>query len=149
MTNKFLIGGGLMSVVLFFVFLSNVNAYDINNDVCTCSSCSDCTNALNDNTCSYVKLTTDIINYSGTCIDNPTNFNNKIFDCRGHKIDGSSWWDYHKRWHHYYGIYLNGKQNNTIRNCIITDFDCGIYLFSSSNNTLIGNNASSNDIGIY
>ncbi|MFN3527674.1 MAG: nitrous oxide reductase family maturation protein NosD [Candidatus Altarchaeaceae archaeon] len=135
----------LLTLVLFFSFLiENANAYNIeDNGVCTCSSCSDCTDALNDNTCSNVKLTTDIINYSGTCIDNPENFNNKIFDCQGHKIDGnkSSW---------SYGIYLYNKQNNTIRKCIITDFDYyGIFLEFSSNNTITWNNASSNNIGIY
>ncbi|MFN3528197.1 MAG: NosD domain-containing protein [Candidatus Altarchaeaceae archaeon] len=48
-----------------------------------------------------------------------------------------------------YGIYLNNKQNNTIRNCIITDFDYGIYLYSSSNNTIEGNEISNNKIGIF
>ncbi|MFN3527521.1 MAG: nitrous oxide reductase family maturation protein NosD, partial [Candidatus Altarchaeaceae archaeon] len=129
--------GIFLLAILFFSFLiESVNAYNIvGGGVCTCSSCSDCTNALNDNKCSYVKLTADIIDHSGTCIDNPQNFNNKIFDCQGHKIGGYGWDD---------GIYLHNKQNNTIRNCIITDFYYGIYLDSSSNNTLINNTMNNN-----
>ncbi|MFN3528252.1 MAG: hypothetical protein ACK4YO_04040, partial [Candidatus Altarchaeaceae archaeon] len=72
----------LLAIVLFFGFLiGSVNAYT--NDGagnCECSSCSDCTDALNADECINVKLTTDIIDHSGTCINNPANFNNKIFD---------------------------------------------------------------------
>ena len=107
--------------------------------VCYCSNCDDCEERLNDPVCREVMLDADITNYAGTCINNPLNFNNKIFDCKGHKIAGDGvvgWNDY--------GIYLNGKSNNTLRNCIITDFYYGIYLDSSSNNTVINNIANDN-----
>ncbi|ODS37640.1 MAG: hypothetical protein A7315_03925 [Candidatus Altiarchaeales archaeon WOR_SM1_79] len=107
-----------------------------------CNSCSDCNDKLNNYDCAVVKLTADIINHSGTCINNPENFTNKTFDCWGHIIDGDgSGTDY--------GLYLNGKSNNTIRNCVISDFDYGIYLYSSSNNTLQGNEILNNSVGIY
>ncbi|MFN3527645.1 MAG: NosD domain-containing protein, partial [Candidatus Altarchaeaceae archaeon] len=121
------------------------NACPLNENGCNCSSCEECNYKLSHPSCSQVNLIADIINHSGTCINNPENFNNKIFDCQGHKIDGTYvWWSYES-----YGIYLYNKQNNMIRNCIITDFHHGIHLGYSSNNTLIGNNASSNYEGIH
>ncbi|MEM2479055.1 MAG: NosD domain-containing protein, partial [Candidatus Pacearchaeota archaeon] len=104
---------------------------------CYCDSCSNCTAQLNDPACSEVLLTADITDYSGTCIDNPENFSNKIFDCQGHTIDGDdSGTDT--------GIYLNSKQNNTIKNCIITDFHYGIIIRDTINNTLVNNTVSNN-----
>ncbi len=128
-----------------FVVFGKSSSYNIEgNGVCNCSNCNDCNNALNDsaNCSNAVKLTADIINQSGTCINSPENFTNKIFDCLGHKIDGddSGTWQNPS-----YGIYLGGKQNNTIKNCIITDFYAGIYLDSSTNNTLTSNTANNNN----
>ena len=147
--NQIRTGTGIKRVALLLIFvimLTNVvSAYtDNGGGVCSCNSCSDCTNALNDNSVcnNEVKLTADIINQSGTCISNPSNFTNKIFDCQGHTIDGDdSGTDY--------GIYLYEKTGNTIKNCIITDFYYGIYLSSSSNyNTLTSNTANYNNYGI-
>jgi len=136
---------------------------------CYCSSCDDCEEKLNNDSCNYVILNESITNHTGTCIDFPAN--DKVFDCDGNVIDGEgvdSGTDY--------GIYLNNKTKNTIRNCMITDFDqgiyldyssyiiimnntansnygtsgCGIGLFFSSNNTLKNNTANSNsNTGIY
>ncbi|MEM2355662.1 MAG: DUF2341 domain-containing protein [Candidatus Bathyarchaeia archaeon] len=110
-------------------------------DVCYCDSCSNCTDALNNASCTEVRLTANITVYSATCINNPSGFNNKVFDCQGHTINGNFFPATR-------GIYLDSKQNNTIKNCIITDFDDGILLVYSSNNTLI-NNTLDNDDGIY
>ncbi|MEM3407886.1 MAG: DUF2341 domain-containing protein, partial [Nitrososphaerota archaeon] len=107
--------------------------------VCYCDSCSNCIDKLNDAFCIEVKLTADISNWEGDCIYNPENFNNKIFDCQGHTIDGSEYG---------YGVYLYNNQNNIIKNCIITDFEYGIYLESSSNIILVNNTANSNSYGI-
>ncbi|MEM4714398.1 MAG: right-handed parallel beta-helix repeat-containing protein, partial [Candidatus Nanoarchaeia archaeon] len=41
--------------------------------ICECDSCENCTNKLNDPSCTEVKLTADIIDQSGTCINNPEN----------------------------------------------------------------------------
>ena len=104
---------------------------------CTCNSCTDCNNKLNNASCTIVKLTADITNHAGTCIDNPANFNNKTFDCQGHTIEGNgSESDY--------GIYLNGKSGNMIKNCVVTHFTYGIYLDNTSfcnltNNKIIKN----------
>ncbi|PKP54460.1 MAG: hypothetical protein CVT90_01165, partial [Candidatus Altiarchaeales archaeon HGW-Altiarchaeales-3] len=112
------------------------------NGICNCSSCMDCTAALTDTANCYnkVKLTTNLTTNPETCINNPENFNNKIFDCQDNTINGTRW---------NYGIYLKNKANNTIRNCTITNFWYGIYLENSSNNTFKGNDISNNGIGIY
>lgn len=86
---------------------------------CNCSSCDECEEKLNNPVCSVVKLNKSISGYSGTCINNPVNFTNKTFDCQGHTIDGDGLGTWQNPT---YGIYLNNKQNNTIKNCIITDF---------------------------
>ena len=104
---------------------------------CSCNSCSDCTNKLNDPNCNIVKLTNYVSN-TGTCINNPANFNNKTFDCQGNFIDGG-----------YAGISLNDKTGNTIKNCKIVNIFYGIVLMNSTNNTLININLSTNVEGIY
>ncbi|MEM4152595.1 MAG: right-handed parallel beta-helix repeat-containing protein [Candidatus Pacearchaeota archaeon] len=128
----------LAGIIIFFIFASSLTSAAS----CYCDSCADCTSKLNNSSCTEVKLTANIINFVGTCIDNPAGFNNKVFDCQGYKIDGDDL-------RYNYGIYLNGKQNNTIKNCVITDFYVGIYLWFSWENTLTNNTASSNNFGIY
>ena len=59
-------------------------------------------------------------------------------DCNGHRIvgshqsnpDGTYWWS---------GVIINDFENVTIKNCIIRDFENGIYLNSSSNNYIVNN----------
>jgi len=92
--------------------------------------------------CTEIWLSEDITNYPGTCINNPANFNNKIFDCQGHKIEGNLTSDTS-------GIYLKEKTENTIRNCVITEFNIGIYLSSSQNNTIENNEILNNNLGIF
>jgi len=122
--------------------VSIVAEYNIEgNGVCNCSNCMICTAALEDNTNCYdkIKLTADITNQPGICINDPKNFNNKIFDCQGNEINGNRG---------NYGIYLNNKTNNTIKNCIITNFHKGVSLYNSSNNTITNNTVNSNWRGI-
>ena len=117
----------LLALLVFFLSfcVCEVNAYTDGGTYWGCSNCSDCEAALQDNGYSEVRLTANINNHAGTCIDNPANFSNKTFDCQGHTIDGDdSGSDY--------GIYLYGKSGNIIKNCVITDFYDGIFLNSSS-----------------
>jgi len=106
----------------------------------TCSSCDDCSAKL-DGDYDVVKLTTEIFFHEGICIE--FNANNVEFDCQGHLIEGS-----------YYSVGLNDgvriyeKSGNTVKNCVITDFDEGIYLYGSFNNTLTNNTVSNNSDGI-
>ena len=113
-----------------------------NCENCNCTTCGECEDDLN-SVCTQVNLTADIVNYAGTCINNPTNFTGKTFDCQGFTIDGIDAGND-------YGVYLGGNGNNTIKNCVITDYESGILLYSSSNNTLTNNTANSNSwTGIY
>ncbi|MFH1424129.1 MAG: NosD domain-containing protein [archaeon] len=106
---------------------------------CTCNSCSDCMNKLSNQSCNLVKLTTNITNKVGHCIDNPTGFKNKIFDCQGNIIDGDDI-GYH------YGIYINNKNGNTIKNCVVTDFADGIRVWYANYTKIINNTAISTGI---
>jgi|GEM_PF-6626355 len=100
----------------------------------TCSSCSDCSSKLN-GTFDTVMLTQDINNHAGTCIT--FGASNVVFDGNGHRIDGDdSGTDY--------GITMSGKSGNTIKNCTVTDFHHGIYLYGSSGNTVTRSSANSN-----
>lgn len=92
---------------------------------CVCSTCDTCEDALNSVDCDIVKLTADITDYSGTCINNPTNFTSKTFNCQDNIIDGDNIGSDH-------GIYLNVKINNTIQNCNISDFYEGILFDNAS-----------------
>lgn len=116
---------------MLFLSIGNINAIAIE-----CDSCDDCTIKLNGEY-GEVYLNTSIINHTGTCINNPANFNNKIFDCQGHTIDGDNiGYDY--------GIYLIGKKGNTIRNCVISNFNNGIFLWSTSSSNVTNNNINLN-----
>ena len=139
METKIKISAGFLILVLMSLEVTAYNAEG--GGICNCSGCDDCENALNDNTNCYnlVRLTTDIDNHPGTCIDNPANFNNKIFDCQGFMIDGTTASSSK-------GVYLYKRQDNTIKNCKITDFVYGIALHSSSN-TLVLNNSIAKDEG--
>ena len=88
-------GNNMKLVKIFFLFfltllfLNAAKAYDDNGTYFTCYNCTDCMNAINNNTYNKVILGTDI-NSSTTCINNPAQFSNKIFDCNNHKILGSN-----------------------------------------------------------
>jgi len=107
-----------------------------------CNSCSDCnTKIAAASAGETIKLNTSISDYSSTCID----FNGKdniTFNCQGYTIDGND------PTSGAYGIYLDdtgdGSNNNTIRNCTITDFYAGLHILSSDNNLLINNTINSN-----
>ncbi len=110
--------------------------------ICNCSNCIECSEKLSENACGIVILNTSILNQNTTCINNPERFNNKIFDCQNNIISGDNSNDI-------YGIYLENKFNNTIRNCNIMNFYNGIVLSSSANNILTNNSINSNHVGIY
>jgi parallel beta-helix repeat protein len=90
-----------------------------------------------------LQLTNSLTDQIGTCIQFGGK-DNVIFDCLGNTIDGDdSGADD--------GIWLNdssgGSNNNTVRNCVVTGFEEGIFLRSSSNNTFTNINASYNSAG--
>ena len=126
--------GNLLFNVSFF---TNYSAKE-GDHVCNCSNCEDCIAKINNASCAEVILTTNI-NSSSTCINNPENFSNKNFDCQSFTITGFGIG---------YGIYLENRINNTIKNCIITNFSRGIYLVNSSHN-IFENNVITSNIGFY
>jgi len=126
---------GLLIFSLILGMSGGVSACDV-----YCSDCASCNSAINSASAGQtICLNTDIMNHAGTCIDNPANFNNKIFDCQGHTIDNNGV-GFGR------GIYLEGKANNTIKNCVITDFSHGLGLVSSSNNAFTNNIINNNRI---
>jgi parallel beta-helix repeat protein len=91
-------------------------------------------------------LTADISNSANTYCMN-ISANHVIFDCQGHTIDGT---DASSS----YGIYVYRSfattTNETIKNCVLTDWGDGIYLSYSNSNTLSNITSSSNSYyGIY
>jgi len=112
-----------------------------------CINCTDCTAAIADaSSGNTINLTADVSNVDGTCID----FGGKddvTLDCQEYFIEGDD--DSTGN-----GIYLpdtsGGSNNNTIKNCNVTKFKYGIYVFTSSNNTLANITSSFNtNRGIY
>jgi len=103
-------------------------------EICYCDSCSSCTDAINNASCTEIRLTQNITNFSGICILSPANFSNKIFDCQGYVIDGVYPSTY------CVGIAITNKSNITIRNCVLTEFNYGVLVGDSSFNITITNN---------
>jgi parallel beta-helix repeat protein len=101
----------------------------------TCNSCGDCSNKLNGKY-DTVKLTKDLVNVKGSCIT--FGANNVVFDGNGQKIDGDDVGEFDS------GIMMSSKSGNTIKNCVITDFESGITLYRSTKNKIYDNEVSSN-----
>ncbi|MBU5678267.1 MAG: NosD domain-containing protein [Candidatus Aenigmatarchaeota archaeon] len=131
--------------ISFIIFIAVIgNAYKIESSgICTCDSCLDCNEAITSRECVNIKLEKDLLSFDETCIKNPENFNNKIFDCQGNKIEGNNSIET-------YGIYLENKNNNTIKDCIISKFYDGVYIAQSFGNKIINNTIIENKRnGIY
>ncbi|RLE38621.1 hypothetical protein DRJ17_03490 [Candidatus Woesearchaeota archaeon] len=97
---------------------------DVNVKATLCYNCSDCDTKADINW-TYVKLANDINISTGTCID--VGAYNVVIDCQGHSISG----DYSNG----AGIHINNKNNLTVKNCVIHDFEIGI---ESSNGPILG-----------
>ncbi|MEM4153145.1 MAG: NosD domain-containing protein [Candidatus Pacearchaeota archaeon] len=106
---------------------------------CSCYSCDECEEKLNNPACTEVILEQDIFDHVGRCIDNPENFNNKIFNCNYHFIIGNG----------YEGIYLENKHGNIIKNCKISNFSQAIFLLHVSDSLLEKNELNFNGVGVY
>lgn len=66
---------------------------------------------------------------------------NVTLDCQGYNITGNESGET-------YGIYVNGYNYITIKNCTVSNYNRGMYLNSSSYDTLINNTAYNNGMGI-
>ena len=107
---------------------STVNAYNLSNAPPT--SCGD---IITTNTV----LTTDI-NANGSCLI--TGANNIIIDCNGHSMTGNGTG---------YGIDLIGYPNVTVKNCIISNFNKGMFVSSSNFDTILNNTIHNSQDGLY
>ncbi|RLI07478.1 hypothetical protein DRO24_02955 [Candidatus Bathyarchaeota archaeon] len=111
----------------------------------TCTNCSDCSDKIqNQAQPGYVvRLVSDIINATGTCIDFGDT-DNITFDCQGHLIDGNE-----SESSTTVGIDISHNSYNTIHNCRVREFRRGIVP-SGFHNTLENNTIFNNmDRGIY
>jgi len=79
-----------------------------------------------------------------TCIT--VNANNVVIDCNGYTLTGPLTGGYPPT--NTGGIYVSGRTNVTVKNCIITKYGAGIYLNSGGQHTLTNNILYSNFIGI-
>jgi PGF-pre-PGF domain-containing protein len=120
-------GKNIILVLFIFVVLS---ASALAANVTTCGTVSVDTN-----------LTADIVNNSGTCF--VIGANNVTLNCGGYTIDGDDSASS-------YGIDVSGKDNVTVENCTITDFNQGMKLLSNADfNYFYNITLTSNTKGIY
>jgi len=140
---------GVSAIALMFMLIltsktvvaytENTTAFFCGNSTMTAEEiCDDCENALNNNTYNIVYLNATVIGAPYSCINNPTNFSNKVFDCQGNTIQGSGT----------RGILMSSQANNTVRNCRIFDYYYGIQLTASTNNTITNNTLGGGTNGI-
>lgn len=105
-----------------------------------CDSCDDCNAKITVAASGdVIKLTKNILNHSGTCIQ-INNKQNLTFDCQDYGIDGINDSDS-------YGIHLTGSgaaDNNTVRNCYVTNFYYGVYAENTNKNNYINVSSNSN-----
>lgn len=116
----------IQSIVLLLMFLTSVASAT----VIDCNNCTDCNEKIqNTSIGDVIRLTADITDHEGTCI----NFADKdgiTFDGMGYTIDGDG--DYNG-----YGVYLPSySNNNVVKNCTVTGFLNGIYIYESSYNVI-------------
>jgi parallel beta-helix repeat protein len=118
-------------------------ALDGPEQVTTCDSCDDCSDKLASGLYDRVVLTTDILEWGGTCVVLLFGESNVTFDCAGHLIDGDD-----QAIDPDQGIAFFHGASNVIRNCRVSDFSSGIYLGDATNHVVEDCEAFSNGAGI-
>ncbi|MDD5182379.1 MAG: right-handed parallel beta-helix repeat-containing protein [Candidatus Nanoarchaeia archaeon] len=89
----------------------------------------------------YVLTQNLVGNLSGGACINIT-ANNVTLDCAGKSITGN------EPGMNHFGVYVNGYNDTTIINCIITNYSSGVFIYSSSNSSIANNSVYSNTEGI-
>ena len=89
--------------------------------VCECNSCASCNAALGNTSCTEVVLTAGI-SATSSCIVFPAG--NKVLNCNNNVVRGNN--------KAFRGVDTNSKNNITIKNCNVTDFEDGIRLIQST-----------------
>lgn len=111
--------------------------------VTTCNSCEDCSTKLASGLYDRVVLTTDIVDWPGTCVALLFGESDLTFDCAGHLIDGDDVAIDPDQ-----GIAFFHGANNVIRNCRVSDFSSGVYLWDATNHVVEDSETFSNGAGI-
>jgi len=151
-------GDGTLAIVEFTTKTEGLSHVNLTNITLYNSNLDQISNLTTENANVFVGETTPNISYCGVLtshnttyyltvdIINPTRLNcidiqadNIVLDCQGYVISGIQ---------KGYGIYMEGRSGNTIRNCVINDFYYGIYLRYSYNNTITQNTLKDNLRGI-
>jgi|GEM_PF-5712445 len=143
----------VLAILSLLLLIGIASAYSGGGGTCSCGdgttmlggndtdACEDCYEALNDDQNCTVQVnyvgTVAISDYSGTCINSMSNFNNKTFDCHGNTLDGDSGGTD-------YGIYTDTTTNITIQNCVITEFETAFYIVSTTDSQFLNNTGNSN-----
>jgi parallel beta-helix repeat protein len=109
----------------------------------TCNSCSSCSTKLASELYSEVRLTTDLIDQGGICVATVFGESDNTFNCDGHIIDGDDI-DIDPD----QGIALLHGSNNTVVNCIVSDFSSGIKLTTGTGNSVQDSVMRSNGYGL-
>jgi len=92
--------------------------------ICTCASCRECTEKLNNASCHIVKVTSDFP-ASSICIDDPE-ISGKTFDCQGHSIyKGQEFF-----------MLIKDSENFVVKNCNLENFQNGFRFENCSNATI-------------
>jgi len=134
-------GNNLRWVVVNVTTLQG-SCYTNTAGICTINTGENCTcinQALNETNCNEVQMQSDIINWSGTCVDWPAD--GKVLDCRGFMIDGDDMGND-------YGIFAGWlTENLIIKRCNISGYGTGLSTHSK-NISIINNTIQNNLYGI-
>jgi parallel beta-helix repeat protein len=108
------------------------------NNGTTCVSCDDCTYKINNYQNGPFFFLANNITASEDCID--IERDGVIFNCNNKNISGSG---------EGFGIRSYSSDNVTIRNCVVENFQQGIYLSISKNSNLTSNKLNNNGQGLW
>ncbi len=128
--------------VAFLILVSNmVQAYSNVLGTCYCTSCSDCSNALNDASCNTISISNDISD-SSYCIMSSKYLVGKTIDCNGHTVEAYKFFFFPGS----DAIKLvGGGSNLQIENCKIVSENRGIYLSDFTDLSIIDLNLNGSD----
>jgi len=115
-----------VAIILFLLMAGVANAA-----VYECDSCTNCTEKINSAEPGDIVYLTEDITGSKNCIEFD-HVEGVTFDCQGNWIESDSV---------NFGIHLRRSSSNTIKNCFISGFGYGIFLYHSDNNALTKNTA--------
>jgi len=131
----------------------NYGGYDIydedscvfNNSFCdnyNAGVCEDPCPSTCDAGCNYNINQSTVLTQNEICITNAfvITADNIVFDCNGYSIGGFN--------EDHSGVYVEGRSNVTIKNCIISNFHEGVYFNNTFNSTIVNNTFMDSNVGV-